>query len=110
MHRSIVLLAVWTLLLVPVFCLGGILSHACGGHTEERCSHEDDCAVDPCSTSVRPSENVARDVADALCEALAVPQAFTAPLAAVFPLGECYWEGTRVADDGPPSRSLPLLI
>lgn len=110
MHRSIVLLAVWTLLLVPVFCQGGILSHACGGHTEERCSHEDDCAVDPCSTSVRPSDNVARDVADALDAALAVPQSFLAPFLAALPLGEYCCDATRVADDGLSALFLPLLI
>lgn len=110
MHRTIVLFAVWTLQIVPIFCLGGLLSHACNYHVESRCSHEDDCAVDPCASSVRPSERAARDASDALTAVSGSPLGLAVPLLAAIPLGNLCWESTGITSEVLSARFLPLLI
>jgi hypothetical protein len=49
-----VLIALWTLLVAPSTCVGGLLNHACAEDEAPACSHESDCPSDPC--------NVAHDV------------------------------------------------
>ena len=49
-----VLMALWTLLIAPATCGGGLLAHACGTDGGPVCGHENDCPEDPC--------NVAHDV------------------------------------------------
>lgn len=56
LRTSIIAVACWTLLLVPVLCMGGVLIHACACTSEESCTHEDHCESDPCADSIRPSE------------------------------------------------------
>jgi len=52
----IVTIAFWVLLLSPGLCLAGALEHYCGDNSREAtCSHEDDCAGDPCTgEALRP--------------------------------------------------------
>jgi hypothetical protein len=49
-----ILLALWTLLVAPATCGGGLLGHACADDGRDFCNHENDCPSDPC--------NVAHDV------------------------------------------------
>ncbi len=73
MFRSVSLLMVlWSLVLAPVLCLGGVLEHDCepGGAeccetcgpgddcaSSNGCEHESACHSDPCSANVRPQED-----------------------------------------------------
>lgn len=49
-----VLIALWTLLVAPSTCGGGLLAHACSPDGGPACGHENHCPDDPC--------NVAHDV------------------------------------------------
>lgn len=49
-----ILVALWTLLVAPATCGGGLLAHACAEESGAACHHENDCPADPC--------NVAHDV------------------------------------------------
>ena len=53
-RTAIIVLALLALVLIPVFCLGGVLDHPCGC-TAAICGHEVGCGADPCSI-VRASE------------------------------------------------------
>lgn len=46
-RSRILLVALWTLVLAPAFCIAGLIHHDCGCH-EQTCSHEADCETDPC--------------------------------------------------------------
>ncbi len=43
--------ALWALL-TPILCAGGLLAHPCDCGAELECSHENDCAADPCHAPV----------------------------------------------------------
>lgn len=101
-----VLVALWTLLVAPSTCGGGLLAHACADDEGPSCGHESDCPSDPC--------NVAHDVttvAKTLIKAHATP---TIPVVPGLPAAPAVGPvGTALAPDiGPlllPSAALPLL-
>jgi hypothetical protein len=45
------LVLLWTLVVVPALCPAGLLVHACPEDSSTSCTHEDDCAADPCLLS-----------------------------------------------------------
>ncbi|MCA9256156.1 MAG: hypothetical protein KDA33_10990, partial [Phycisphaerales bacterium] len=69
---AISLTAIWALLVSPMLCVGGVISHACAPHDDHvktascdcvestcacdghdaPCSHEGDCSSDPCRVDV----------------------------------------------------------
>jgi len=50
--RTITLLtACWGLTLLPNLCTAGVLVHPCECDSPEGCSHETECADDPCNTT-----------------------------------------------------------
>lgn len=84
LRSTVVVLALWTLFLVPILCLGGMLIHACACSTEESCAHEDHCATDPCADSVRPSTGTPEVAAYAQNAVAIVPAfSFEAPSGAI---------------------------
>ncbi len=46
-----VLVAVWTLLVAPSTCGGGLLAHACASDFGPDRHHENDCPSDPCNVA-----------------------------------------------------------
>ena len=60
MFRDFALLfLVWTVLLGPALCVGGLMEHACDceGVVEVDCEHEDACATDPCAPLLRVGDH-----------------------------------------------------
>ena len=47
----LVLVAVWTLLVAPSTCGGGLLAHACASDFGTDRHHENDCPSDPCNAA-----------------------------------------------------------
>ncbi len=45
-----IFVTVWSLVTLPALCVGGWIGHVCACDHEEPCSHEVDCADDPCSS------------------------------------------------------------
>ena len=114
-HVLTILLASWILLVVPLFCLGGVVQHLCGDCPQvSACAHEEGCKEDPCGEplpalssrggsedSVHPGAETALDLA------------VTSTSATFF----CVWSPHEPAPHPPsranlplPESSLPLLI
>jgi hypothetical protein len=48
-HPSLLAVLVWSLLLLPLLCVTGVVAHPCPEcPAEVECGHEADCAADPC--------------------------------------------------------------
>jgi len=47
-----IVVALWTLLLAPLFCGLGVLVHACIDDQAQECHHEVECDADPCQVLV----------------------------------------------------------
>jgi len=43
------LVTLWTMLVAPSTCGGGLLEHACADDSQDQCHHENDCPTDPCN-------------------------------------------------------------
>ena len=50
------LLMILMLLLGPALCMGGLLEHHCDCGDGAECQHEETCASDPCSDTVKPED------------------------------------------------------
>lgn len=48
LKSGILVLSLWTLLLVPLLCGGGLLIHSCVCDDSTECHHELSCTADPC--------------------------------------------------------------
>lgn len=51
------LIAVAVLFVTPALCLGGMLQHDCDCGVPNGCSHEAECAADPCGDGAAVREN-----------------------------------------------------
>ena len=62
MGRTLTLLSAgWALTLLPVLCTAGVLIHPCECDSPVGCSHESECADDPCNSATLPqTENALR--------------------------------------------------
>ncbi|RKZ15155.1 hypothetical protein DRQ50_07890 [bacterium] len=101
-----VLIALWTLLVAPSTCGGGLLEHACADDNSPACGHESDCPSDPC--------NVAHDVntvAKLLIKVDAAPIAAALTGISVEPTVDlpCRGEYPDVSPRLLPPAALPLL-
>ena len=52
----------WAMLLVPVLCLGEVVSHACECTPVATCSHESGCTSDPCAQAAVQREDGSQTV------------------------------------------------
>ena len=114
MSRHITILtAFWALLIVPMFCLSGILLHDCECGAEEQCGHEEDCSADPCKIVIAASRDAAGDLADAVVLRLPAGDNMTAmvgPLARRHLLDTYPIEIHRKSNLPFPSSDIPLLV
>jgi len=99
-HRlgMILMIALWTLLVAPVTCGGGLLGHACADGGRDLCHHENDCPSDPC--------NVAHDVTAVAKTVVKADLTSCAPAPTGVPAGPISAPTTAPAD--PSLRRLPL--
>jgi hypothetical protein len=114
MSRHITILtAFWALLIVPTFCLSGILLHNCECGQEEQCGHEEDCSTDPCKSVITASRNGAGDFADAVVQYPSVSDDITTmiePSARRVLLGPCPLAIQKKPNLPFPSSDIPLLV
>jgi len=57
-------LTVWSLVMLPTLCIGGIIGHQCDCTSESLCEHEAECKDDPCgdlSVTVKQREETVYD-------------------------------------------------
>ncbi|MCB9858374.1 MAG: hypothetical protein H6818_22040 [Phycisphaerales bacterium] len=124
--------AFWAVIVSPMLCMGGIISHACGSHEDhpgrsvaacgeadcacdeaaEPCSHEGDCASDPCrlDVTVRESHDESIDLAVTYDCPMVMLSAFTSLTSSA-----CQAFSSEPPDEGEPAEThhpivLPLLI
>ncbi len=62
-QKTITLLTLFTFGVAPILCMGGMVQHACDCGRETVCSHESDCASDPCGDALRGDESSSVKVA-----------------------------------------------
>ncbi len=107
---TLLLIALWMLVLAPVACLSGALTHGCVDHGEDVCGHETDCSDDPCNVFALPLKSRLADESSPTDEApLLVPSGATDTGLACAP----HDFNGRATPDHPgllvPAAALPLL-
>lgn len=107
MVRAILLAAV--LVVIPALCTGGVLLHPCDCGSEARCTHEVECASDPCG-DVALRQPAPTDVATA-DQAVATLEPFAHRLETSLDLGAQH-HTTHVCMPGRPypASDVPLRI
>lgn len=134
-----ILLACWSLWIMPALCMGGVLSHACPqeaagcGQSDEAhihadhhadddhhadhgapddCHHESDCSSDPCVSAITTAGRAVEDSFELLSVHTVVLQQFEVSCILLDPFGSA----ARMAHETSPCQralhdsDLPLLI